>query len=149
MTAPRIWIVVADGETARIYSALGRTARLEQALPYELRMPDPPTREQGADKPGRVFDSHGAGRHAIQPHADWHREAKHQFAREIAELLKRKAQEDQFDELVVVAPPPVMGDLRKDFDEHTKARVKAEVTKDLTKLSPTELQDYLTREVWS
>jgi hypothetical protein len=33
MTAPRIWIVVADGETARIYSALGRTARLEQALP--------------------------------------------------------------------------------------------------------------------
>jgi len=90
MTAPRIWIVVADGETARIYSALGRTARLEQALPYELRMPDPPTREQGADKPGRVFDSHGAGRHAIQPHADWHREAKHQFAREIAELWRRR-----------------------------------------------------------
>jgi protein required for attachment to host cells len=42
-----------------------------------------------------------------------------------------------------------MGDLRKDFDAHTKARVKAEVTKDLTKLSATELQDYLTREVWS
>lgn len=149
MATPHIWVLVADGKTARIFSAHGRTERFEPAVPFELRLPNPSTREQGADKPGRVFDSTGQARHAVEPHADWHREAKRKFAEDIADLLKEKTRENAFDELLLIAPPQLMGDLRTALDGPTRARVKGEVVKDLTKLSPTELHDYLAAEVWS
>lgn len=148
MKHPNFWFLVADGEAARFYSSRGRHAPLEPAMPYELRMPNPPTREQGADKPGRVFDSTGGARHSIEPHADWHREAKRKFAREIGELLGEKAREGLFDKLVLVAPPQMMGDIRAEIDDATKARLAGEVVKDLTHLSPTELRAWFAEGDW-
>lgn len=148
MKSPHIWIVVADGETARFFSAHGRTAKLEQGIPYELRMINPPTRDQGAERPGRGHESVGQLRHSVQPRVDLHREAKRSFAEEIAALLFEKARENAFDELIIAAPPKMLGDLRDAMDEKTKERVKAELHKDLTKLSPTELHAYLTAELW-
>lgn len=149
MAAPNIWILVADGAMARFFAAAGRTAPLEPALPFEMRLPNPSTREQGTDKPGRVFESQGGTRHSVEPRVDLHREAKRTFAGEIADLLKEKTRENAFDELLLIAPPQMMGDLRSALDAPTKARVKGEVVKDLTKLSTTELHDYLVAEVWS
>lgn len=149
MATPHIWVLVADGKTARIFSAHGRTDRLEPAVPFELRLPNPSTREQGTDRPGRVVESRGSARHSVEPHVDWHREAKRKFAEDIADLLKEKTRENAFDELLLIAPPQMMGDLRSALDEPTRARVKGEVVKDLTKLSPSELHDYLVAEVWS
>jgi len=148
MKSPHIWIVVADGETARFFSAHGRTAKLEPGLPYELRMVNPPSREQGTERPGRGHESIGQLRHSVQPRVDPHREAKRTFAEEIAELLYGKTREDAYDELIIAAPPKMLGDLRDALDEKTKERVKAELHKDLTKLSPTELHAYLTAELW-
>jgi protein required for attachment to host cells len=145
---PHIWIVVADGEAARFYSSRKRHEKLEPALPFEMRMPNPPTREQGASEPGRVFDSMGSARHSVQPHVDWHREAKRKFAEEIAELLAEKAREKAFDKLVLVAPPQMMGDLRAAIDSATKTLVIGEVVKDLTHLSPTELGSSFAAEDW-
>ncbi|MEN6541023.1 host attachment protein [Parvibaculum sp.] len=148
MKPPHIWIVVADGETARIFSAHGRTAKLEPAIPYELRMVNPPSREQGTERPGRGHESVGQLRHGVQPRVDPHREAKRTFAEEIAELLHGKTRERAFDELILAAPPKMLGDLRDALDDKTRALVKAELHKDLTKLSPAELHAYLTVELW-
>lgn len=149
MATPHIWVLVADGKTARVFSAQGRTSRFEPAIPFEMRLPNPSTREQGTDKPGRVFESQGGTRHSVEPRVDLHREAKRTFAEEIAALLKEKTREKAFDELLLIAPPQMMGDLRAALDGPTRARVKGEVVKDLTKLSPSELHDYLVAEVWS
>ncbi len=146
MRKPVTWIVVADGKTARFHIYTGREAKLEPALPFEMRAPNPSTQEQGADKPGRVFDSSGRARHAIQPHADWHRETKRKFAVDIAKLLEEKAREKAFERLILVAPPKTMGDLREALDDVTAAYVKSEITKDLTHLSARELHDYLLSE---
>jgi protein required for attachment to host cells len=148
MKHPHIWILVADGKTARFYSSKKPHEKLEPAVPFEMRMPNPPTREQGAGKPGRVHESVGAARHSVQPHTDLHREAKRRFAGEIAELLRGKTQENAFDKLVLVAPPQMMGDLRDEIDNATKARIIGEVVKDLTHLSPTELGATIAREDW-
>lgn len=139
MKRQHLWIVVADAEKARFFEREGRLARLTPALPFEMRMPNPPSREQGSDAPGRVFDSTGHARHAIEPHADWHREAKRSFAREIGGVLREKLREKAFDKLVLVAPARTMGDLRAEIDDATRQRLVGEVVKDLTHLSPTEL----------
>jgi protein required for attachment to host cells len=139
MKRQHLWIVVADGETARFYEREGRLARFAPAMPFEMRMPNPPSREQGADAPGRAFESVGRTRHAIEPRVDRHREAKRSFARDVGEVLREKVRENAFDKLVLVAPARTMGDLRAEIDDATKQRLVGEVVKDLTHLSPTEL----------
>src|SRR5262244_3440170 len=81
------WIVIADGEKARIVAnegvGKGLAAVPGQALSTTLHA----DREIHADRPGRVQESVGAARHAIQPRTDWPRFEKRQFARRVAGLL--------------------------------------------------------------
>jgi len=49
---------------------------------------NPPTREQGTDKPGRSYASLGPGRSAVEP-TDWHDLEEHRFARSVADALER------------------------------------------------------------
>jgi protein required for attachment to host cells len=72
-----------------------------------------------------------AHRSAVQE-TDWHRLAKHEFAHKIASLLEQEAQADRFDQLVIVAPSVIMGELRKSFSGSVEGRIVAEVAKDLT-----------------
>jgi protein required for attachment to host cells len=51
---------------------------------------------------------------------------------EVAEELYRSAHVNGFEELVVVAPPKVLGNLRAAFHKEVADRVVAEVPKDLT-----------------
>jgi hypothetical protein len=47
-------------------------------------------------------------------------------------LLEQEAQADRFDQLVIVAPSVIMGELRKSFSGSVEGRIVAEVAKDLT-----------------
>lgn len=148
MHGPHIWILVADGETARIYSSSSQSDRLETAVPFEFRMSNPPTREQGTERPGRVYESSGMARHAAEPRVDWHREQKREFAREIGRFLQEKTRDGAFDVLLLAAPPQMMGDLREELDPATRKLVSGEIVKDMTHLGPQELQKYLSKEDW-
>ena len=92
---------------------------------------DPPTREQGSDRPGRVHDSTGEARHSIEARVDRHRAEKTRFAHQLAEQLKEDLARGAYERLILVAPPQFLGDLRKALDEHVGATVSAEIDKDL------------------
>jgi protein required for attachment to host cells len=53
---------------------------------------NPPTHEQGSDKPGRSFSSVGHGRSAVEQ-TDWHDLEQHRFAREVAQALEKLMRE--------------------------------------------------------
>ena len=57
---------------------------------------------------------------------------KERFAVEIAEKLSLLALRDSFRKIVLVAPPLVLGELRKHFGKDIADRVAAEVPKTLT-----------------
>ena len=57
---------------------------------------------------------------------------KERFAVEIAERLSSLAQRDGFRKIILVAPPLVLGELRKHFEKDVTDRVVAEVPKTLT-----------------
>ena len=58
---------------------------------------------------------------------------KERFAREISDRLYKFAHQGRFQSLVLVAPPHVLGDLRKELHQEVSSRIIAEVAKDLTK----------------
>jgi protein required for attachment to host cells len=126
---------------------LGRGTGLEPVEGLALEAELSPTREIGADRPGRSFESVGSARHAMENPTDWHREQKRQFAQRVARAIGERSAAGSFDRLVVVAPAATMGDLRAALPDDARARVAAEVVADLTKTPPAELPAHLAGHV--
>lgn len=125
------WLVIADGEKALFLRNDGDEKFPNLTVFRELEHANPPDREQAADRPGRLSDG-GSHRSAVQE-TDWHRVEKERFAKDIAQRLYGHAHKGMFSELVLVAAPHVLGDLRKELHKEVQDKVIAEVAKDLTK----------------
>lgn len=125
------WVVVADGEKALFLYNEGDGLHPNLKVFRELEHENPPSREQGTDKPGRYAEAGTARRSAVET-TDWHRIEKERFAKEISERLYKYAHAKRFKSLVLVAPPVVLGDLRKELHQEVTDRIVAEIAKDLT-----------------
>ncbi len=132
--------LVANGTTAKAYENTGVGKGLTPMPDFEMAIENPPTREQGTERPGRTHDRFGPGRHAMEPKADWHRQDKAAFARTLAERLDTVVRTGPIDRLVLIAPPTMMGDLRAMLTPQTRDLVSAEITKDLTHIGPSEIE---------
>ncbi len=139
------WVLVADGAKARLLERIGTDAPLTPASDrcFSEAQARTPTRDLGADRPGRVQESANAARHAMEPRVDWHRYAKEQFAESVAGALEEAALSKKYEALILVAPPQALGDLRSALGQHAKALVAGEIAKDLTNLPDNELPSYL------
>ena len=127
------WILVGDGRKALMLRNSGTPQRPQLTVLDVLRdKTNPPTREQGTDRPGRAMSSTGSARSAVEQ-TDWHEIAEEKFALTVASRLDGAARKGEFEQLVLVAPPHTLSALRKHLDANTLQRVIAEVDKDLTK----------------
>jgi protein required for attachment to host cells len=84
------WLVIADGEKALFLRNDGDEKFPNLTVFREMEHENPATREQAADRPGRLNDGGGSHRSAVQE-TDWHRIEKERFAKELAELLYKHA----------------------------------------------------------
>lgn len=105
---------------------------------------DPSTTDQGTDRPGRTQSSVGPGRNSYEQ-ADWHQIEEDRFAAEAADVLKRRALANDYEKLVVVAPPRALGELRKHYHKEVEDRLIGEVDKDLTGHSLPEIEEALSK----
>ena len=79
----------------------------------------------------------------MEPTVDRHRHEKRLFARDLAREINEAAYKGAFDRLVLVLPAKSLGDLRTQLDKDTRARVVAELSKDLTHVPLHELPAHL------
>jgi protein required for attachment to host cells len=99
--------------------------------------------ELGRDRPARVKESASPSRHAVEPRRDLHEAAKEEFVRTVGTELAHRHGQGQFDELVLVAPPGVIAELKDSLSKPTAKAVVKELHKDLTKVPDHELIGYL------
>ena len=80
------WVVVCDGAKALVLQNAGdaKFPNLKTLEVFEQK--DPPTHEQGADRPGRTNASVGPGRSAVSQ-TDWHDRAEEAFLTKLAHHL--------------------------------------------------------------
>ena len=139
------WAFVGDGQKALFLINEG-----DEKIPDLRRLaaeehPDPPSHEQGSDAPGRAYSSVGGIRSAVEE-TDWHELEKERFAASIADRINKAALSNAFDQIVIVAPPKILGELRRDFTKETEAKIVAEIPKDLTNHTISEIERLLTAE---
>jgi protein required for attachment to host cells len=139
------WVFVGDGQKALFLINEG-----DEKFPNLRRMsvwenPDPPSREQGTDAPGRAYSSVGGIRSAVEE-TDWHELEKERFAKSVAGRINQAALANAFGQIVIVAPPKILGDLRREFAKETETKIVAEIAKDLTNHTIAEIERLLTAD---
>lgn len=75
--------------------------------------------------------------------ADYHQLEEDKFAAETAELLRKRALNNDFDTLIIVAPPKTLGELRKHYHKEVENRLTGEIDKDLTRHTIPEIEQAL------
>jgi len=104
----------------------------------------PLTDEQGSEGPGHVSKALASGQRSTVVPVDWHHIEEHRFTRRVAAAMEEVVRSRKVPALVVVAPPKTLADLRNAFHADVKARVIAEINKDLTKHPVDEIETHLT-----
>jgi protein required for attachment to host cells len=139
------WFILADGAKARILQRRASEPRnFTVIVDEESGEALSPSRELATDRPGRSYESANPSRHAVQWKTDPHEAAKSHFEQKIANLVNRAAEQGLFDALVLVAPPRVLGDVRKALGAQAKERLIFEEGKDLLNLPEHILTNRLT-----
>lgn len=140
------WVLIADGEKALFLENVTDGADPYLRVWREEHHENPPDREQGTDRPGRFHDA-GPGQKSAFSETDWHKLEKERFARDLADRLYRFAHRGDFERLVIVAPPRVLGDLRSAFHRIVAERIVAEIPKTLTNHPVDEIEALLRAEL--
>jgi len=123
-------VLVADGRKSLFFRNEGDEDYPNLVVEDQRAQAGLDDRDMKTDAPGRAVESVGARRSAMEE-PDYHQLEEDRFARETAELLAKRAQANGFDQLVVVAPPRALGELRKHYDKAVQDKIVAEVDKDL------------------
>jgi protein required for attachment to host cells len=139
----RTWIVIAHRAGARIFEQEARGRELARIRELDNEAGRRHNREIDADRPGRVYDRMGQGRHAVSREDTPHEKAAEDFAKELAGELQKGRNENRFNEIVLAAEPRFLGMLRQALDEPTARLVTAELPKDLAEVRDDKLSGHL------
>ncbi|HET9273696.1 MAG TPA: host attachment protein [Methyloceanibacter sp.] len=142
MKKAKIWYVIADGGRARFVERDERGAfrTVSSFVSTELHAK---ASDLGRDRPARVMESATPGRSAIEPRRDLKDAAKQDFVKLVAEQIDVEHGRGQFDNLVLVAPPGVLTELKNHLSKAMAERVVNDVQKDLTNVPDHDLTGHL------
>lgn len=124
-------VLVADGRKMLLLRNEGDAVHPNLVVESAEERINPATRDQATDAAGQASSSQGGARSSMEP-TDFHQLEEDRFAAEVADLLKRRALSNDFESLIVVAPPRTLGEMRKHYHKEVSERLTGELDKDLT-----------------
>jgi protein required for attachment to host cells len=136
------WIVVCDGRKALILENVGNHLNPNLRIKEVLEQESPPTREQGADSPGRVFQSVGTARSSVEQ-TDWHDQDERAFLKGLADRLDAAVVNGETKSITLIAAPRALGMIRQEYSQAAKRAIAAEVAKDLVNQPVHEIEKQL------
>jgi protein required for attachment to host cells len=141
-----VWVLICDGRKALLTENAGDAQAPNLQVRETFEHPDPPTRELGTDRPGRMSSSVGDARSAAEP-TDLHTLAEEGFLKKLSAHLERSVGNRQIEDLIVVAPPRAIGVLRRAFSPAVRKVVRQEVEKDYVNMPIHEVERQLSRHL--
>ena len=136
------FVIVADGRKSLFFRNEGDGEFPNLAVERKEERENPQHSEQARDLAGQAANPVGSVS-ATMGETDFHVLEEQRFAADMAELLKERALRNDFEALVVVAPPKTLGELRKHYHKEVEKRLVAEVPKDLTNMPVPEIERVL------
>jgi protein required for attachment to host cells len=126
-----MWVIMANNSFAKIFEVRGYGKHIKEIQHIDNPVGRMKPREILQDRPGRAFDRVGAARHALGTEIDVKSHEQKIFASKLAETLKEGRANHSFNELVLIAPPQFLGELKLALDDQVKKSISKEIDKDL------------------
>ncbi len=137
------WIVLADGDQAKIFSHDGPGKGLKPLSDLNIDQDRLRATEIMADKPGRSMSSSGPGsRSSIDYKTDPVADRERRFVERLAEMLDEHQTAGDYQRLVIAAAPTALGDLRPALSDKVRQTILAELPKDLTNVPTAKLAEH-------
>lgn len=137
------WVLVADRARARLFGLHRGGRGLDEIGDFLNAEGRAAGRELSGERPPRTHDRFGPGRHAIEPQTTQREKTAEHFARQLDAVLEHGRVDHQYEDLVLIAPAQFLGTLTAALDDQVRARVVAEIPRDLTTAEPERIFDYL------
>lgn len=112
-------VAVADGEKFNLFRNSGDEAKLALSAMSETEVES-------------VNSGSGAGHHSSAANPDDSQATEDGFAGGIANLLNKRVLENKISDLVIIAAPRTLGELRKNYHKKLTEVLRGEISKDLT-----------------
>lgn len=136
-------IAVANQTHARIFTADSSKAPLVEI--ETMIHPEAKLHEQDitSDLPGKAKAANGAGGHAYDNETNVKKHELSVFAKHIAERLEAAENDNVFHNLLLVASPKMLGELRAQLPNRIREKTVFELDKNLTQCKPAEIRAHL------
>ncbi len=142
-TTNSVWMIVGNSNRVRLFAGRYLRGQFEEIKTFvhpEARLKQ---QQLESDSPGRTFDSFGKSRHSKGHKVDAKKQQRIDFALEVADHLDKSRAKNNFSQLILIASPEFMGELRNKLSEQTIACVEMSIDKDLTAKSAEEIQRHI------
>lgn len=124
-------VMVVDGGKMLLFRNEGDATYPHLKVEDQAALDNPADRDQASDVPGRAFSSVGKVRSAVEQ-TDFHQQAEDRFAADAVARLNARALAGEYERLIIVAPPRMLGEMRKHYHKALAERLAGEIAKDLT-----------------
>jgi protein required for attachment to host cells len=136
------FILVADGRKSLFFRNDGDGEFPNLSAERKEVRENPAHHEQASDTAGMSMKTKD-GRGGSMEEVDFHQLEEDRFAADTAEMLNERALRNEYEALVVVAPPKTLGELRKHYHKAVEQRILGEVPKDLVNVPVAEIEKIL------
>lgn len=149
------FVVIADGRKMLFLRNEGDTEHLNLQVERKEIHENPKDSDQKRDASGRASSTQSGSMHergggaqfapsrGTMGETDFHQLEEDRFAEEIAEMLRKRALSNNFETLIIAAPPRTLGELRKHYHKEVKERLAGEIDKDLTGHTVLQIEEAL------
>ena len=138
----RAVVFVGDGSKALFLLNEGNGLKPRLVVQQAFEDENPPTHEQGSDKPGGALSGTEPNRSAMEQ-TDWHDQEEQRFLQKLLGHLDAAVHAGQTKSLFIVAPPRALGVLRQSYSHELRNALRAEIDKDFVKLPVDEIEQHL------
>ena len=138
-------VLVADGKKMLFLRNQGDEGIIDLRTEAHDQREDAYDRELKTDAQGAKNNSAGIGRDSVDE-TDYHQQEEDKWVKETAEELRRRALRNDFESLVVIAPPKALGVLRKELHKEVEKRIVATINKEMTDRPIPDIEELLVGE---
>lgn len=125
-------VLVTDGRKTLFFRNSGDVNQIDlRTEAHEERDDADFDRDLKTDAPGVTFQSAGYG-HSTYEETDFKQLEEDRWAHSAADEVNKRALSNDFEALVIIAPPKTLGELRKKLHKEAERRVVCEIDKEMT-----------------
>ena len=123
-------VLVADGRKLLFFRNKGDATYPNLEAEAVKQQDNPAHLDQASDKAGQSSSTGTAS--GTMGENNYHELEEQRFAAQAADLPKRRALANDYEKLIIVAPPTALGEMRKHLHKEVQNRLVGEIAKDLT-----------------